>query len=96
MIEVSVSVNDKITGDIARIKRQLAAVPKEAHKEFVALTPVRSGNARRNTTLQGDTIQARYPYATRLDEGYSRQAPRGITRPWEAWFRKRIKQIMGR
>jgi hypothetical protein len=96
MIEVSVSVNDKITGDIARIKRQLAAVPKQAHQEFVALTPIRSGNARRNTSLQGDTIRANYPYAQRLDEGYSRQAPKGITLPWEQWFRKRIKQIMGR
>jgi hypothetical protein len=96
MIAVSVSVNDKVTGDIARIKRQLQAVPKEAHKEFVALTPIRSGNARRNTSLQGDTIRANYPYAQRLDEGYSRQAPKGITLPWEAWFRKRIRQIMGR
>jgi hypothetical protein len=96
MIEVSVSVNDKITSDIARIRRQLKSVPKEAHKEFVALTPVRSGNARRNTSLQGDTIRANYPYAQRLDEGWSRQAPRGITRPWEQWLRKRIRQIMGR
>jgi len=96
MIEVDISVNDKITGDIARIKRQLQNVPLEAHKEFVALTPIRSGNARRNTILQRDTIRANYPYAQRLDEGYSRQAPQGITRPWEQWFRKRIRQIMGR
>lgn len=96
MIEVSVSVDDKITGDIERIKKELKVVPKEAHQEFRALTPIRSGNARRRTLLVGETIQANYPYAQRLDEGWSKQAPKGITRPWEQWFRKRIQKIMGR
>jgi hypothetical protein len=96
MISVNVDVKDKITGDIARIKKQLRTVPTDAHKEFVALTPVRSGNARRNTLLKGNQINANYPYAQRLDEGWSKQAPRGIVRPWELWFRKRIKQIMGK
>lgn len=96
MIEVKLDINDQITKDIDRIKRELKAVPQEAIKEFRSLTPIRSGNARRRTTLQGDTIQANYPYAQRLDEGYSKQAPSGITKPWELWFRKRIKQIMGK
>lgn len=96
MIEVKVDVNDLMTGEIKKIKRQLAKVPQEAHKEFVALTPVRSGNARRRTYLQGDTIKTNYPYAQRLDEGWSKQAPKGMVRPWEIWLRKRIKQIMGK
>lgn len=96
MIGVDVSIKDTITGDIARIKRELIKVPKESLIEFKALTPIRSGNARRRTTLSGNTIEANYPYAQRLDEGWSNQAPRGIIRPWELWFRKKIKQIMGR
>lgn len=96
MLEVKVDISDKLTDEVERIKRQLKAVPQEAVKEFRSLTPIRSGNARRNTTLQGDTIRAHYPYAQRLDEGWSRQAPNGMTKPWEQWFRKRIKQIMGK
>lgn len=96
MIKVSVDVEDQITGDIERIKKELAKVPKEAHNQFRALTPIRSGNARRRTYLVGNTIEADYPYAQRLDEGWSRQAPKGIVRPWEQWLEKRIKQIMGR
>ena len=96
MINVSVDVSDKITGEIDSIKRQLQRVPAEGLKEFVALTPIDQGNARRNTKLQGNQIQANYPYATRLDQGWSKQAPNGIVKPWELWLRKRIKQIMGR
>jgi hypothetical protein len=96
MINVSVGVDDKMTGQIDSIKRQLQRVPADGHKEFVKLTPIDRGNARRSTTLQGDQIQANYPYATRLDRGWSKQAPNGIVKPWEQWFRNRIRQIMGR
>ena len=39
------------------------------------------GNARRKTVLKGNEIQANYPYAKRLEEGYSSQAPDGMTEP---------------
>lgn len=39
------------------------------------------GNARRKTVLKGNEIQANYPYAKRLEEGYSSQAPDGMTKP---------------
>jgi hypothetical protein len=39
------------------------------------------GNARRKTVLKGNEIQANYPYAQRLEEGYSSQAPNGMTEP---------------
>lgn len=96
MITVDVKVTDKMTGEVEKIKRQLRNVPKEALVEFKALTPIRSGNARRKTTLSGDTIQANYPYAQRLDEGYSKQAPQGMTKPFDKWFQNKIKKIMGR
>ena len=96
MIEVKVDIKDLMTGEIKKIKQELAKVPQQGLVQFRALTPIRSGNARRNTYLDRDTIRADYPYAQRLDEGWSKQAPRGITRPWEQWLRNRIKQIMGR
>lgn len=39
------------------------------------------GNARRKTILRGNEVQANYPYAQRLEEGYSSQAPDGMTEP---------------
>jgi len=41
----------------------------------------RPGNARRKTVLRNNEIQANYPYAQRLEEGYSSQAPNGMTEP---------------
>ena len=53
----------------------------QAYQYFHDITPIRSGRARRSTTLIGNTIEAWYPYAERLDTGYSSQAPRGMTQP---------------
>lgn len=64
----------------------------EAYKHFRDKTPVRTGNARRNTTLKGDEIQANYPYAARLDQGYSPQAPQGMTKPTEQFIQEYIKK----
>lgn len=65
---------------------------QEAYNYFRRTTPIRSGNARRNTRLQGDEIQADYAYAQRLDEGYSPQAPRGMTAPTEKFIQEYIKK----
>ncbi len=54
---------------------------KEGFTVFRNKTPIRSGNAKRKTFLNRTTIEADYPYARRLDEGYSKQAPRGMTEP---------------
>ncbi len=82
-----------LTSKLQKIQKKLAQVPNEAYKEFVQETPIRSGNARRKTTLQGKTITARYPYAKKLDDGYSQQSPDGMTKPTEAFIRKRVKDI---
>ena len=73
--------------------RQLAEVPdkvvQQAFRYFVKTTPIRSGNARRNTRLENDTtIVADYAYSQRLDQGYSKQAPNGMVKPTEAEIRK--------
>lgn len=52
-----------------------------AYKTFKDKTPIRSGNARNKTKLRGNTIDANYPYAQRLEEGYSKQAKNGMTEP---------------
>lgn len=80
---------------------QLAQVPQkvadEAHRYFVAKTPIRTGNARRNTRLNNTTITADYPYAQRLDEGYSKQAPDGMVDPTlkevDRLMQKEIKRL---
>lgn len=56
-------------------------IVKQAYQFFVDKTPIRSGNARRKTKLNDKTIEANYPYAQRLDEGYSKQAPKGMVDP---------------
>jgi hypothetical protein len=69
---------------------------KEAYKFFRSKTPIKTGNARRNTHLTGATIQGDYPYATRLDKGYSSQAPEGMSKPTDEFVRNYIsKQSKG-
>ena len=53
-------------------------------------TPRDTGNARRNTKLVGDTILAQYPYAQRLEQGYSKQAPDGMSTPTIEYIKKYI------
>lgn len=96
MIKVEVSGQDNISQELKSIQRQLRALPRQAHAEFVDLTPVRSGNARRRTRLNNNTITADYAYATRLDQGSSRQAPQGMTDPWTKWMAQQLKRIFGR
>ena len=93
MITLNVKGVSQVSSKLKKIQNKLDKVPAEAHKVFVANTPVRSGNARRNTKLQKDTIAANYPYAKRLNEGYSKQSPKGMVEPTLAFIRKRIKDI---
>ena len=83
-----------MTNSLKRIQKKLNQVPKEAYKEFVQETPIRSGNARRKTRLQGKTINANYAYAKRLDEGYSKQAPEGMSKPTEDFIKQRVAAIL--
>lgn len=91
---IKLTIQNNITSSIEKIQKKLDELPKEAHKEFVKNTPIRTGNARRKTKLSKDTIEANYPYAKRLDEGYSSQSPNGMTKPTEDFIKKRMKQIL--
>jgi hypothetical protein len=64
-------------------------LPKEAYDYFVDSTPIRTGNARRSTRLRGN-------YAERLDDGYSRQSPKGMSEPTEKYLQKRIDDLIGK
>ena len=97
MINVDIKITNNLTPQLKSLQRQLAKYPDDAEAKFVSLTPVKSGNARRNTTLVGNhTIEAQYPYAQRLDHGWSKQAPIGMTKPFEVWVRNKLKQIFGK
>lgn len=91
---MSVKIKDNISKSIDNILRKIDDLPQEAYREFVKDTPVRSGNARRKTRLSGNKIIAGYNYAQKLDEGYSRQAPDGMTKPTEEFIKKRMTQII--
>lgn len=92
--KVTLTIQNNITSDIKAIQQKLDKLPQEAYKEFVKNTPIRTGNARRKTKLSKDTIEAKYPYAQKLDEGYSSQSPDGMTKPTEQFVNKRMKQIL--
>lgn len=81
-------VRNKITPSLKRVKSRLAEIPKIAYNHWIANTPKDQGNARDKTKLNGDIIHADYPYATYLDKGASRQAPRGMSKPTS----ERVKQ----
>jgi len=74
------------TADVDKLFSQLGKIPKSVHNDAYFFlkrkTPKRSGNARNKTRKEsGLRIGSRYPYAEKLDEGWSRQAPNGFTDP---------------
>lgn len=80
-------------GAIDSIRRQLEQIPDKALDYWKSVTPIRTGNARRRTKLDNDTIRADYPYAERLDDGYSRQAPKGMTQPTQKYIDRLVRNI---
>lgn len=89
-------VRNTMTPGLKRINDALDKLPKEAYDVFKDETPIKTGNARRRTRLQGEVIKAEYDYATELDAGKSRQSPEGMTKPTEEYITKRVNQIMRR
>lgn len=76
---------------------------KSTYDFFVKTTPVKSGNARNNTTLSKNTIEADYDYAAVLDKGRhmtsrgargSYQAPEGMTKPSIRYFRAYLNDLL--
>ena len=94
MLNVDVKVDTSaLNTKLNRVQQGLSALPQQTLDEFKKNTPIRSGNARRRTKLVQNTIEANYAYAQRLDEGWSKQAPRGMVEPTLKWLRNRINQL---
>ena len=73
-----------------------AKTMRRAGAYFKSITPIDQGNARRNTRTTGLTIHADYAYAGRLDEGYSRQAPNGMTDPTMDFIEREVNKQVGK
>lgn len=79
-------------------------ITQEAFKKFKDVTPVDTGHAKRNTKLQGNTIDADYPYADVLEKGRgyrdgqmrgSDQAKDGMSKPTIEHIRNYVFQKTG-
>lgn len=86
--------------DLTQFNRQMSkavnaldSLPEFAQKEMRANTPIRSGNARRNTNLQGNKVVANYSYAQRLEDNASPQTQgQGIIAPTEAAIQQEVNR----
>ena len=92
-----VTVNSR---EFMQLAAELAKLPddlvKDAGEYYKSITPVKSGNARRKTTTQGKSIVSDYAYAGRLDTGYSRQAPKGMSGPTIKYIQDKAATKIGR
>lgn len=87
-------VFDRITPSTTKISAKVNLLPKEAYAYWKSVTPIKSGNARRRTRLQGNKIKANYDYAVPLDQGKSKQAPNGMVKPTENYIRQRLLKAL--
>ena len=101
MAKVRFSVDDG--GVLSMFEENISKVTQrlmdDTYRYFVRATPIRSGNARRNTYLDrnANMIEADYPYAGRLNQGWSKQAPDGMVEPTIEYMKKSFhKHLKGR
>lgn len=85
-----------ISKNLDKISRDLTTVPKQFYEKFRAETPRRSGFARNNTRLAGNSINADYAYAGSLNKGRSKKAPEGMTIPTIKYIRQVVRNILGK
>tara|TARA_Y100000114_G_scaffold29264_1_gene25011 strand:- start:1266 stop:1565 length:300 start_codon:yes stop_codon:yes gene_type:complete len=81
---MGIKINDR---EVKEMFKELEDMPQfvmeKTYPFLKSRTPVKSGNARNKTRLEKNksVIGSRYPYADRLDTGWSQQAPSGFTEP---------------
>ena len=90
-------MTQKLQQRVANIKSVLSDknLARVAFTNFKKITPRDTGNAQNRTTLSGNEIHAQYPYAQRLDKGWSKQAPNGMVQPTVQYLRDYIKKHLG-
>ena len=86
MLSVSVTNSRKVISDLRRdIDQQVRLIAEDLFKTLERYTPKRSGRARSRWRFTGKDMEYQAindaPYIQRLDNGYSKQSPRGIQRP---------------
>lgn len=92
---IKVSINSvKANKFLSKVTRNLDKLTKDAGDYFRSKTPEKSGNARRKTSTRGNTIRADYPYAERLDKGWSSKAREGMTKPTITFIEKWLVKLM--
>lgn len=94
-IEVDTSEFDSLIKDLDRMPE---TVMRKAYKYFKDETPIDTGNARRRTRLKNNktVIHANYPYAGRLDDGWSSQARDGMTEPTIDFIEDEVRRQINR
>jgi hypothetical protein len=74
-----------------RLGQAFDTLPEFALDSFRKHTPVATGNARRNTVLQGNSVVADYPYSQRLEDNWSKQTRgQGMVAPTEKDIQKEM------
>ena len=92
-----IKTQDRIKGVLDKKSRNLKTVAPQAYTFFRNITPKDTGNARNKTTLSRDVIRADYPYAGRLDRGWSKQfGGQGMSRPTIRFIRNLVRKLLGR
>lgn len=90
----------KFEQKMTRLRGAKQNIMPQAYQYFKSITPIDTGNARRNTFLKNYIIYAKYTYAWVLDLGRhstpkgmrgSNQAPRGMTIPTIEKFKKWVQ-----
>ena len=84
----------KLERRLREVNEFLDNLPRSMSEEFTKNTPIRSGNARNSTKLEGSRINADYAYAKRLEkDGWSKQAPEGMSTPTIDWARQELRKL---
>lgn len=83
-----------INKKLQMISKRLPEIVDVAFAKFVAETPKDTGNAKSSTKKQGNEIIANYAYANRLNKGYSKQSPDGMTEPTIKTVRQFVRRIL--
>mgnify|MGYP003624502317 CR=1 FL=1 len=90
------------TRQFDKLMKEMKTLPTEAVGEagvfFKRTTPIDTGNARRKTktNTRAKTITGNYAYAGKLDDGWSRQAPQGMSDPTIKKLTQIIDDLVGR
>jgi len=99
MVEVVVKFNSKrMMNDIKRsVDDEKIGLVEDLYKTILRRSPVRSGKYKKTwrkvETKTRANISNPQPYAQRLEEGHSRQAPLGVVKPAIAEVIKRRQTI---